>query len=310
MSRTYIHSFPKELVSHVTAICGQRGLEWLDRLPALIADLELKWGVTVDVPFEKGEYNFVAPAYSPNGLDAVLKIAPPYERTEIFAEAAFLRSRAGDGCVRLLDEDRERFAILIERARPGLSMDEHFEANPFACVDPAVEVLRSLLTLSPVDPADVQHLDDWFDRFRRFRETDFPQDYGEKALAIHERLRQQHRRIFYLHGDFHPGNIVTSDRTPFLAIDPKGLIGHVSYDIAVFLNNLHWWQKGKLGIVDNLNDAVGRFAAAFEIERWEVREAAFAFMVIGAWWIFDEMPEHYENEVELADIWGISLTDS
>ena len=305
MPKRYEHSPPAELVKHVMAICGRRGEEWLENLPDTIRELETAWDVTVREPFEKGEYNFVAPASSLNGLDAVLKIAPPYERIEIFAEAEFLRSRIGKGCVTLLHEDRSRLAILIERARPGHSMDVHFDSDPFACVEPAIGVLRSIHTRPPASLKEVHRLDDWFSRFRRFRETDFPQGYGEKALAIYEKLRQQHSRIYYLHGDFHPGNVVTSNRDPFLAIDPKGLIGHVSYDIAVFLNNLHWWQKGKPGLGAELDNALMKFTRAFEIPEQELREAAYAFRVIGAWWNFEDMPEHYDNEVALADVWCI-----
>lgn len=303
MRGSYIHPPPAELVAHVTALCGSRGVEWLDRLPDLVTELGEKWGITVDAPFEKGEFNFVAPAAG-EGVDAVLKIAPPYATTEVFAEAEYLRSHDGNGCVRLLAEDHRSHAILLEHARPGDSMDVHFDADPFACVEPAIEVLKSILR-PPDDIREVQYLDDWFDKFRRFRDTDFPQDYGERAIEIYRRLQQQHDCIYYLHGDFHPGNIVTSDRGPFLAIDPKGVIGHVTYEVAVFLNNLHWWQKGKPGLVDNLNAAVTQFAAAFDIKEREIREAAYAYMVIGAWWNFDETPEHYDNEVVLADIWGI-----
>ncbi len=305
MPELYKHSPPAELVKHVTAICGRRGEEWLENLPGMVGELETAWGINVGKPFEKGEYNFVAPATSPNDLDAVLKIAPPYERTEIFSEAAFLRSRAGKGCIYLLCEDRSRFAILVERARPGYSMDVHFDSDPFGCVDPALEVLKSILSQPPTGFTEIHLLDDWFDRFRRFRETDFPQDYGEKALAIYEKLNQQYDLIYYLHGDFHPGNIVTSDREPFLAIDPKGLIGHVAYDIAVFLNNLHWCQIGKPGVAEELDKALIKFSRTFEIAERDLREAAYAFMVIGAWWNFEDMPEHYDNEVALADVWCI-----
>jgi streptomycin 6-kinase len=184
-------------------------------------------------------------------------------------------------------------------------MDEHLDSDPFSCVAPAIEVLKAVLSPPPRNIADVHRLDDWFDRFCRFRETDFPQDYGEKALAIYQKLRRQRGHIYYLHGDFHPGNIVTSNRGPFLAIDPKGLIGHVTYDIAVFLNNLHWWQIGKPGVVKELDKALAKFSRAFAIPERDLREAAYAFMVIGAWWNFEDMPEHYNNEVALADVWCI-----
>ena len=91
--------------------------------------------------------------------------------------------------------------------------------------------------------ADVDTLDQWFDNFRRYTETEFSAEYAAKAFEIYERLSIQPGRTFYLHGDFHPGNVVTATRSPFLAIDPKGIVGHLGYDIAVFVNNLHRWQK-------------------------------------------------------------------
>ena len=303
MSKQYPHPFPSELVKHVISISGPRGVEWLHRLPGLIAELESNWGLTAGAPFEKGEFNFVAPAAS-RELDAVLKIAPPYQTTEILAEAEFLRARDGKGCVRLLAEDPKFFAILMERARPGDPMDIHFDAEPFACVEPAIEILKSILR-SPTHIKDVQFLDDWFGKFRRFRETDFPQPYGERALAAYEDLQRQTNRIHYIHGDFHPGNIVASDRGPFLAIDAKGLIGHVAYDIAVFLNNLLWWQRGKPGVEVELDKALRKFTVAFDLDEGVVRGAAFAYAVIGAWWSFEDMPDHHDGRVALADVWDI-----
>ena len=138
----YPFSIPAELTKNVTALCGSKGAEWLEDLPLLIGQLEDQWKIEAGAPFEKGEYNFVATASREDGSESVLKIAPPYEETEIHAEAGFLRARDGEGCVRLIAEDRERFALLIERVRPGVTLDIHFAPDPFACVEPAIDVLR------------------------------------------------------------------------------------------------------------------------------------------------------------------------
>jgi streptomycin 6-kinase len=135
--------------------------------------------------------------------------------------------------------------------------------------------------------------------------TAFPAEPSRKATEIYHRLSKQPNKTFYLHGDFHPGNVVTADRSAFLAIDPKGIIGHIGYDLAVFLNNLHWWQRESPNVEAFLNDAVTQFSESFQISESEIREWAFAYMVIGAWWNFEDMPEHYDGDVAMTDIWGV-----
>ncbi|HKP68541.1 MAG TPA: aminoglycoside phosphotransferase family protein [Pyrinomonadaceae bacterium] len=301
--REYSYPFPAELVTHVTAICGDRGRAWLDELPSTIDELEQRWSLQVDAPFPAGEYNFVAPAVTSDGQLTVIKIAPPFETNEIIGEAAFLRHRAGRGAVKLLEEDIERRAILIERLLPGKNLAELFTGNEELAVEPAIDVLRSILGPPPND--SVTSLDDWFKVLHRHIGTDFPASYAEKALDFYETLSKQPGRRFYLHGDYHPGNVVNATRSPFLAIDSKGIVGHVGYDIAVFLNNFHWWQEKRSDIRERLERPVAQFAEAFELDPLEVRQWAFTQMVLSAWWSFDEMPQFYDNIVAKADIWDV-----
>lgn len=301
---TFKDTLPKELVKHVTAICGRGGEEWLGRLPRLIGELEREWSVIVHEPFPGIEFNFVAPA-TRGEEPVVVKLAPPYERTEIHAEAKYLRTRDGAGAVRLIAADRERRAIMIERAIPGQALFEVFKDDPAGAVRPAIEVLRSVLRPPPQDMTDVGSLDTWFNNFRRYRGTEFPKNYAEKAFGIYERLSTQQDRIFYLHGDFHPGNVVTSHRANYLAIDPKGIVGHIGYDLAVFLNNLQWWWKGESELPELVNFAIREFAASFGLTESEIREWAFAYMVIGAWWTFDDMPEQYDTDLAEIDVWDV-----
>ena len=305
MGNTFRDTIPTELVTHITAICGTPGEQWFKDLPKQIADLEAAWTITIHEPFPGIEYNFVAPATTEDGIEVVIKIAPPFETVEIYGEAKHLRTLGGQGSVKLLAEDRDRRAIMIERALPGEALFARFKNDAAACVEPAIGVLRSILRPPPADMSDVVTLDQWFNNFRRYAETKFPADYAQKAFEIYERLSIQPGRTFYLHGDFHPGKVVTATRSPFLAIDPKGIVGHVGYEIAVFLNNLHWWQKGTIDVCEFLRGAVRQFATAFDFEEQELREWAYAGMVIGAWWTYDDMPELYNNEVALADIWDV-----
>ena len=305
MAFTYSQPFPRELITHVTAILGDKGRMWLDDLPSLVDELSGSWNLTVDAPFPAGEFNFVAPATRHRGDPAVLKIAPPYTDAEYIGEADFLEHRNGHGIVRLLERDHRRRAILIERALPGKNLSELFTGSESQAVGPAIDVLRTLLG-EPPRQTMTRTLDRWFSGMRRAAGTAFPSDYVAKAFDIYERLSSQTGRTFYLHGDYHPGNIVSADRSPYLAIDPKGIVGHIGYDIAVFLNNFHWWQETEADIDKRLDDALEQFSSAFGIDERELREWSFAQTVLGAWWNFDDMPEMYESStVAKADIWNV-----
>lgn len=305
MSEPFKESLPLELVTHVVAGCGRKGEDWLKSVPDIIAALEDRWSLKVLTPFPDTEFNFVAPAVLENSEPAVVKIAPPWETVEIFGEAAWLKCRNGNAAIRLLAEDRDTHSILVERAFPGKNLSECFKGREPESVAPAIEVLRATVRPATNAPDDVILLDGWFDGMRRFGSKKFPATYAEKAFDIYERLSKQSGNTFYLHGDYHPANVVSAERVPFLAIDPKGIVGHIGYEIAVFLNNFHWWQEEKRDIRQILDVAVRQFADAFEIDAIELRQWAYAQMVLGAWWTFDEMHDLYDNQVVKADIWDV-----
>ena len=296
---------PHELVTHVTAGCGAPGIEWLADLPDKIRELEKLWSIRVSAPFPAIEYNFVAPATADDGEEVVIKLAPPWDPVEIFSEAAYLRSRDGASCVRLLAEDHTRKAILLERVVPGESLAERFKDRESESVEPAIEVLRSITRVCTGAETHIASLDGWFDGLRKYVGTAFPPSYAEKALRLYDELRCISRADLYLHGDYHPGNIVTCEKFGFVAIDPKGLRGNIGYEIGVFLNNLHWWQEKRPDVRERLRPAVEQFAAAFDLTPLEVRQWAYAQMVIGAWWNFIDMPSLYDGAVVKADIWDV-----
>lgn len=296
---------PAELTKHVTQSLGESGAAWLRSLPKLVASVGQKWGLTVGEAFASGEFNFVAPATLADGRECVLKIAPPWPDGECFREAAYLSHKAGKGCVKLLHQDIDARAMLLERAIPGRNLVEEFGGREEQMIHPAVDLLGRLGEPPPADDRLVIYLDSWFSNLDRVRGTKFPENYAEKALRFYHELTQA-APLIYLHGDFHPGNIVTAAREPHLVIDPKGIIGPVGYDIAVFLNNLHWWSDERGSDTRSLlGTALTEFSAAMGIAEIDLRKWAYAVQVLGSWWTFDEMPAVYSGGVVKADIWDV-----
>ncbi|MFN7996323.1 MAG: aminoglycoside phosphotransferase family protein, partial [Bryobacteraceae bacterium] len=107
--------------ARVAANCGVSGerREWLARLPETVRALEQKWALTAGDPFDGEEVScaWVAPAALRDGTAAVLKLGMPHMEAE--HEAAGLRFWAGNATVRLLREDQELGAMLLEKCEPG-----------------------------------------------------------------------------------------------------------------------------------------------------------------------------------------------
>ena len=64
-----------------------------------------------------------------------------------------------------------------------------------------------------------------------------PTSLVEKAEALFEELFQSMGDPLVLHGDLHHYNILSAQREPWLAIDPKGVVGEAEYEVGAFMRN-------------------------------------------------------------------------
>lgn len=305
MDKDFRTTLPGKFVENTIALCGEKGKLWLDDLPNIVAALETQWSIKGGSHFRNLSYNYVANALLSDGKSAVIKIGLPLNDVEIYGEAAYLKAIDGAGAARLLQFDRNRQAALLERVSPGANLRSVCKKDQSEAVAITIGVLKRLLRPVPDDVSEFISLDGWFNGLRRASGTNFPRDYAERALAFYDELSSDAKNVFLLHGDIHHDNILSATREPFLVIDPKGMIGHVGYDIGVFLNNHHDWLEWNTRLEGKLDSAVSDFAAAFGLEEIVVRRWAFCQMVLSWWWMFDEMPGTFGEELGLSDIWKV-----
>ncbi len=301
MNKNFRLNLPKRFTKNTLDVCGKLGEQWLNDLPSIIGELEENWSLKVEKPFLSLSYNFVAPCVCKGG--AVLKIALPLNNPEIFNEASFLKISDGKGAVKLLKSDENRRAILLERLTPGANLKEVCQTDETKAVEIAIKTLREILKKLP-ENSSYRRLEDWFKGFDRAANTTFPREFISKAGEFYKELSSSSQK-FLIHGDLHHENILSAEREPFLAIDPKGIIGDIGYEISVFLNNHLWWLASDANLKEKLNDAVQLFSEAFEIEPRDLRKWAFAQIVLSAWWTFEENGENWENELAFAEIWEV-----
>jgi predicted secreted protein len=93
---------------------------WLEGLPLLVSALAGEWGFTVGTVYPDATEAYVAGVTLADGTPAVLKLMIPRAGDDAAHEIAVLRLVGGDGCVRLLRDDVERGAMLLERLGPSL----------------------------------------------------------------------------------------------------------------------------------------------------------------------------------------------
>jgi streptomycin 6-kinase len=227
------------------------GLAWLDRLPDLVADVSRRWGVEIiGLPYEGGMCGWVAPVRH-SGAHAVLKVTWPHP--EAATEAAALRWWDGAGAVRLLAEDSEAWAMLLEACEPGTPLREAGLPTERGLALGA-ELLNALWTKGIPDDtvtpfaSMLKVCDGWADgaaaRVEKFGPAllAFGADPGILSLGI-ELLRTLPRSApqqVVVHGDFNPGNVLAARRMPYLAIDPKPMVGDPAYDPWPLVAQLDW----------------------------------------------------------------------
>jgi streptomycin 6-kinase len=295
---------PEKFKETISVGFREEGRLWLARLPQIIAEIEENWSLSVKAPFPNLSYHFVAPCVCAGGNEAVLKIGFPGEMATTLSEIRMLRFLNGDGVCRLLRFDETRSALLLEKLLPGENLKTVCGKDDKKAVEIAINVMRKFWRKPPARN-DFPKLEDWFKGFENAEKTEFASDYLKKARGFFEELTALSAQKTLLHGDFHHENILSASREPFLAIDPKGIVGDIGYDLSVFMINHANWLKNEPNLREKLNDAIRLFSEAFEIETQNIRKWIFAFSVLSAWWTFEENSENWRNELDSAEIWEV-----
>ncbi|GAA3473046.1 aminoglycoside phosphotransferase family protein [Nonomuraea roseola] len=235
---------PAELAASHLRHADDAGPEWTAALPALAEHFLGRWELRPDGRVMHGVVSLVLPVVRPDGTRAALKLQPATE--ENVGEGPGLRAWAGDGVVRLLDEatvpapssPHQANALLLERLEGRRSLEEMPD------VTEALEILTGLLARLVAHPgpegmrtlADIaaDMLEETPEQVRKAHPNDLP--WIERcAAAVRELAGEAGDRL--LHWDLHYSNVLAGEREPWLAIDPKPLVGDPGFELLPALRN-------------------------------------------------------------------------
>ena len=239
--------------------CGQSGLDWLARLPAMIAAAEIRWGLSIDDAFPDSSTAFVAPARDQQGRELAIKIAIP-AMSGTTAEIAILRRGGGRGYVGLVHHDADLSALVTERLGPALSEHGLPVEDQIRLVCAPLQAAWSV----PADGIDVLTGDLKATALAAFIQAQWAESARHcDRRVLHQALRYTatRRRAFdptacvLAHGDPHPGNALRDrrrDHLAFLLVDPEGLFIEPAYDLGVF------WRDWSAELLVGATDALAR----------------------------------------------------
>ena len=204
----------------------------------LVRSIEADWRITVGRAYRDATEAFVAEAICADGAPAVLKLIVPRDGDAAAHEATVLRLAAGDGCARLLCDDVQHGALLLERL--GRSLRELrlpvLERHQIL-VAAAARIWRPAPDCGlPSGAAKAQWLAESI--LALWEELDRPcsEHAIEHALACASRRADAHRdeTAVLVHGDVHEWNTLEAGHG-YKLVDPDGLLAEAEYDLGIIM---------------------------------------------------------------------------
>ena len=240
--------------SFIVRTLGDEGRAWLARLPAVHAELEEKWELSLGDELPGGLLSCVRAATLADGRSAVLKVgASPRTHDEI----ASLRVWAGRSTPELLAADEIRQAMLLERIEPG--------GHPESAA--ATDVARMMEGLRISAPDGLPTLADVVERRieNASRDGRASRPKVDWARNTADRLLADAPEPTLVHGDFDERNFLLCGRRGLCAIDPLPCAGDPAYDAGYWVHGNR--RPGRRARLDAIVAATG-------LERPRVRDWA------------------------------------
>jgi streptomycin 6-kinase len=189
----------------------------------------------------------------------------------------------GHGAVRIYES--EPGAILVEQLEPGTHLVAMVRDGDD---DAATKILADLIAqlANHLPPPNTPSVFDWakgFDRYLSSDRKELSRDLVQEARTQYLELAHSQNTNMLLHGDLQHYNVLFDNTRGWLAIDPKGVVGELEYEIGAALRNPVEYPdifKSK----KTIERRVATFCERLEIDDDRVLRWAFAQAVLSEIW--------------------------
>ena len=225
-------------------------------------------------------HGYVARASHVDAGEVVVKLAVP--GIEFARELEALRVYGGRSAVMLLKADPTHGAMMLESVKPGTTLSEI--KNDEEATTIATDVMRSLWRPAPehhpfAAMSEFEGGVEWLRACLANKRGPMPGTLLSRAEGLLRESTAPAEPVL-LHGDLHHDNILSAERVPWLAVDPKGVVGDPAYDVGPFLYN-HLFETDRPASV--LRRRVDQMSEELGFERDRIVGAAIPRAVLAAW---------------------------
>lgn len=170
-----------------------------------------------------------------DGLRVVLKVITG--ANDELHSGKVLRAFGGSGAARVLEN--EVGAVLLERLEPGEQLVNLVRRGED---DEATRILASVIKklAHHTPPGECPSVAEWgrgFDRYVNSGDAQISRGLVREARNVYEGMVASQGPTMLLHGDLQHYNVLFDNERGWVAIDPKGVVGELEYEVGALLRN-------------------------------------------------------------------------
>ena len=181
-------------------------------------------------------------------------------------------------------------AVLLERLNPGtslatLALDGRDEE--------ATEIIADVIQQMCPNRGSSRmfgRVEEWGKGFHRYLasgDNQIPRQLVEKGERLYWQLCKNQQEVRLLHGDLQHYNILFDRERGWIAIDPKGIIGEIEYEIGASLRNPY--EKPELFTSqERIEGRLKRYASKLKLDANRALKWGFAQAILSAIWTVED----------------------
>ena len=201
----------------------------------------------------------------------------------------------GNGFVRVYEHAPG--AVLLQRLRPGNSLSNlSLNGRDEEATSILADVIQQMTTSEPDSPkphAAIQRcptVHDWAKGFEHYIATGIDQiriDLVAAGQRVYSSLCASQRKPRLLHGDLQHYNVLFDSDRGWLAIDPKGVIGELEYEVGAVLRNP--FERPELFLSrPTIERRLEQFTTRLDLDFERALAWSFAQAVLSAIWTVED----------------------